>query len=106
MESQSSPADAGSSLGAQRGALFHAEAMLLIDHGQLQLLEPDRFLDDGMRADHNFDRAICQALPDHFLFGLRRVTDQQTDLPWLQDCVFAGKQREVAIMLFRKNGGG
>ena len=41
-------------------ALVHAEAVLFVDHGQLQICELDRVFDQRMRADDDFDAAICR----------------------------------------------
>jgi hypothetical protein len=73
-------------LGAQFGTLLHAEAVLLIDHSQLQVLELHRSLNHSMRADHDADAAVSQTPADDVLLSLRRIPNQQTDLLRLNGC--------------------
>ena len=47
-------------LGAQRGALQHAEAVLLVDDDQAQLAKPDGLFYQGVRADDHVHRAARQ----------------------------------------------
>ncbi len=47
-------------LGAQRRALQHAEAVLLVDDRQPELAERDVLLDQRVRADHQVQRAAGQ----------------------------------------------
>jgi hypothetical protein len=69
---------------AQRSALRHAKAVLLIDHGQLQALELNRRFDQRVGANHQLDAAIFQPGADFLLLGFRCVADQQADLLGLQ----------------------
>ena len=48
----------GLALGGQRQPLAHAEAMLLVDHGERQRLEDDVVLDQRMGADQQIDLAV------------------------------------------------
>ena len=51
-------------LGGERQALVHAEAVLLVDDGQRQVVEVDAFLEQRMRADDDVDRAAGEAVED------------------------------------------
>ena len=62
------------------GALFHAEAVLLVDDDELQVRECDRVFDQGMRADDDLDLAAGQPGADLFLFAGGGIADQQADL--------------------------
>ncbi len=42
-------------LAAQRGALIDAKAVLFVDDGQLQIFKLDRFFEQRVRADQDFD---------------------------------------------------
>ena len=59
-------------LGGERHALVDAEAVLLVDHGQRQVGELDVLLHQRMRADHELDRAVGQALQRLLLLALSR----------------------------------
>ncbi len=48
-------------LGAERQALVHAEAVLLVDDGKAEVAERDVLLEQRMRADDDVDRARRQA---------------------------------------------
>ena len=82
----------GMALGRQRHALVHAEAMLLVDHGQGEVGELDVLLHQRMRADHEMDRAVGQALQRLLLLLL---------------AVAAGEQRQAHAGRFgeRRDGG-
>ena len=51
------------SLGAQRRALRHAEAMLLVDHHQPEPVESDLLLHERVRADHQVGRPALDVAP-------------------------------------------
>ncbi len=52
----------------QRGPLLHAEAVLLVDHRQRQVLELHAGLDQRVSADDDVDAAILQPGEDLFSF--------------------------------------
>ena len=64
-------------LGGKRHALMHAEAMLLVDHGQREVGELDIFLHQRMRADHEMDRAVGQAAQRLLLLLLAVAAGEQ-----------------------------
>ena len=43
---------------------MHAEAVLLVDHGECEVLEGDGLLEDGMGADQDVDAAILERVED------------------------------------------
>ena len=45
----------------ERGALEHAEAVLLVDHGEAEARKRDPLLDEGVRPDGEGDRAGGEA---------------------------------------------
>src|SRR6266550_2256056 len=49
---------------AQRRPLPHAEAVLLVDHRESELLERDAFDDEGVRADDDVERAGLEPRED------------------------------------------
>ena len=51
----------GLALGRQHQALMHAEAVLLVDHGERQIAERDLLLEQRVRADGERDLARLQA---------------------------------------------
>jgi hypothetical protein len=48
-------------LAGQHEALRHAEAVLLVHHGEAEVAEADAFLEQGVGADRDVDRAFRQA---------------------------------------------
>ncbi len=93
-------------LGAQFGALFHAEAVLLVDDGQLQILELHGLFNDGMRADHDLDVAPGKALANGVLFGFGSVANQQADLLGAQDAGASGQEpRKGGVVLLGQDAG-
>ncbi len=54
----------GAALGGQRQALVDAEAVLLVDHHQRQVVEGDARLEEGVGADQQADRAVGEAGED------------------------------------------
>ena len=94
-------------LGAQDGALFHPEAVLLVDGDELQVCEGDRFFEQGMCADDDLDLAAGQAAADLFLLACGSIAHQQADLPGSEQAVLACQDiDEIAVMLFGQDGGG
>src|ERR1044071_817438 len=91
------------SLCSQRGALFHAEAMLFVDDYELQILKDDWFFNQRMCTNDNFDRAVGESLANHFFLWFWCIANQQTNLTRLHDSIFMGfthkQAREAAIML-------
>ncbi len=60
---------AADGLGAQRGALLDAEAVLLVDDDHAEAGEVDRVLDQRVGADHDVDRSVGQ--PDQHVLAVR-----------------------------------
>ena len=79
-------------LGAQRGALFHAEAMLLINDRQFQICIFHRVFDQSVRADHHFDQPRSQPFPDFAFLGFGGGTYHQADLMILKRAIFTRQQ--------------
>ena len=55
-------------LAAQRLALEHAEAVLLVAHGEGEVRQGDLLLDQGMRADEQVQRAVLRH-PEYLAAG-------------------------------------
>ena len=71
-------------LGAHLLDLFlvpDAEVLLLVDHQQAEILELDGLAEQRMRADHDVDRAVGEALLGCLQLGVR---DQPRGLRDLQ----------------------
>ena len=65
-------------LGRKRHALMHAEAMLLVDHGQSEVGEFDVLLHQRMRADNELDRAVAEPLKSFFLHLLAVASREES----------------------------
>ena len=57
----------------------HAEALLLVDHHQAEILENDVARNQPMRADDDVDPAVAQLLQDLALFALRAEAAEHFD---------------------------
>ena len=55
-------------------ALLHAEAVLFIDHGELQVFELHRAFNDGVGPDDDFDAAVRQSFADRLFLRLGRAS--------------------------------
>ncbi len=86
-------------LGRQHHALMHAEAVLLVDHGEQEVLERDVVLDHRMGADQDIDFARRQILQD-LLPPLALVAPRQQHQP---DAGGLGERRKGRRMLPRQN---
>ena len=64
-------------LGLQRGALAHAESVLLVDDRQSQAAEDDPAADHRVRPDHNVDVARFDCIVDRSLAGGREAPGQE-----------------------------
>src|SRR5690606_8774945 len=64
----------------QGGSLHDTEAMLLVHDGETEGLEPDAFLDKGMRADNDIDLARCNRVGDALLLGGPRRAGEKLDV--------------------------
>ena len=51
---------------SQRGLQLGSELLLLVEDHQRQILEHERFIGQGMRADHHAHVAGCDGRPDRF----------------------------------------
>lgn len=65
---------------AERGALFDAEAMLFVNHDELQILELDGVFDQRVRADDNLNRPVRKTCADFGFLRFGRVADEQTNV--------------------------
>ena len=69
-------------LGAQGKALMHAEAVLLVDNGETEVVEFYILLKERMGTDHKINRATCQFLKDGGAFlALEAARNQQAFEP-------------------------
>ena len=66
-------------LGAQRGALLDAEAMLFVDHDDAEAVERHRVLDERVRADRDVDRAIGETGEHVATLGTGDAVGEQLD---------------------------
>ena len=88
----------GVSLGGQGHALLDAEAVLLVDDGERQILEDDIVLDERVRADEDADRAVRQPRQDLFARAALLAAGQKRDL----DAALRRKLGERGEMLARR----
>ena len=65
---------------AERGTLFDAETMLLVNDDQLQILECHGVFDQRVRADDDFDRPVRETRADFGFLGFGRVAHEQTNV--------------------------
>ncbi len=70
----------GVALRRQRHALVHAEPVLLVDHDHGEVGELDILLHQRVRADHELDRAVGEALQGSASSALAVAAGQQRDL--------------------------
>ncbi len=70
-------------LRGQQQPLRHAEAVLLVDHGEAEVLVGHLLLEDGVGADQDVDRSVGQAHQDRFprpaLFATGEDADPNAD---------------------------
>ncbi len=78
-----------------------AEALLLVDHDQTEVLENDVAGNEPMRADDDIDAAFAQKLQDFALLGVRAETAEHFDA----DRVIEHALPEGFEMLLREDGG-
>ena len=91
----------GLRLGGERHALVHAEAMLLVDHGEREIGELDFLLDQRVRADDELDRTIGQALHRLLLLLLPVAAGQQGE----RHAGRLGERRDGGVVLARQQLG-
>ena len=86
----------------QRGALQHAEAMLLVDHDQAERVEVDRPLHERVRADDQMDVAGRQPRQQHRAGAAPAVVPVSSST---RKRDFSSSLREAQEMLLRQNLG-
>ncbi len=69
----------GRGLAPQFGALFHAEAVLLVDDHECEVFEMHVVLDEGVGADENVDFAVGELLLDALLCRRAQGAGKQFD---------------------------
>ncbi len=91
----------GVALARQREALVHAEAMLLVDHGEREVAERDLVLKQRMGADHEIDLAVRKPLQRRGALLRPVAAGEQRDA----DAGLFGERLHGGEMLSRQNFG-